>query len=79
MRGEKRKLVAMALKNARDEAEKRRKKLSRSRERTVGAAKELQRVLGLETYPRRIEAVSYTHLRPCCWCPCRRTLWICRR
>lgn len=61
MRGEKRKLVAMALKNARDEAEKRRKKLSRSRERTVGAAQELQRALGLAAYPRRIEGYDISN------------------
>ena len=61
LRGEKRKLVAMAQKNARDEAEKRRKKLSRSRERTVGAAQELQRVLGLDAYPRRIEGYDISN------------------
>ena len=61
LRGEKRKLVAMAQKNARDEAEKRRKKLSRSRERTVGAAQELQRALGLAAYPRRIEGYDISN------------------
>ena len=61
LRGEKRKLVAMAQKNARDEAEKRRKQLSRSRERTVGAAEELQRALGLDAYPRRIEGYDISN------------------
>ena len=51
----------MAQKNARDEAEKRRKKLSRSRERTVGAAQELQRALGLAAYPRRIEGYDISN------------------
>ncbi len=60
-RGEKRKLVAMAEKNARDVAEKRRKKLSRSRERTAGAAEELQRALGLSAYPRRIEGYDISN------------------
>ena len=61
LRGQKRKLVAMALKNARDEAEKRRKKLERSHERTEGAARELQRALGLKDYPRRIEGYDISN------------------
>ncbi|NLF27674.1 MAG: excinuclease ABC subunit UvrC [Clostridiales bacterium] len=61
MRGDKRRLVQMAEKNARDEAEKRRKKLSRSRDRTTGAAEELQRALGLLNYPRRIEGYDISN------------------
>ena len=60
-RGEKLSLVNMALKNIRDEAAKRAKRLSRSHERTIGALEELQQVLGLDTLPRRIEGYDISN------------------
>ena len=60
-RGEKLSLVNMALKNIRDEAAKRSKRLSRSYERTIGAMEELQQVLGLEKTPRRVEGYDISN------------------
>lgn len=61
MRGEKLKLVRMALKNARDLAEKIDKKNANSRARTIGAAEELGAVLGMSAYPRRIEGYDISN------------------
>lgn len=61
MRGDKLKLVRMAMKNARDLAEKLDKKNASSRARTVGAAEELAEVLGLDAYPRRIEGYDISN------------------
>ena len=60
-RGEKFKLVSMALKNLRDEAEKIDKRLAGSRARTIGALEELQEALGLENLPRRIEGYDISN------------------
>lgn len=61
MRGDKLKLVRMAMKNARDLAEKLDKKNASSYARTVGAAEELAEVLGLDFYPRRIEGYDISN------------------
>ena len=61
MRGDKLKLVRMAMKNARDLAEKLDKKSAASYERTIGAAEELAEVLGLMEYPRRIEGYDISN------------------
>ena len=60
-RGEKLKMVRMALKNLRDDIEKRERRAARSEERTTGAAAELQAVLGLKNYPRRIEGYDISN------------------
>lgn len=60
-RGEKLSLVNMALKNIKDEAAKRSKRLSRSYERTIGAMEELQQVLCLEKTPRRVEGYDISN------------------
>ena len=61
MRGDKLRLVRMAMKNARDLAEKLDKKNANSRERTVGACEELMQILGLAHYPRRIEGYDISN------------------
>ncbi len=61
MRGEKLKLIRMALKNARDLAEKLDKRAASSHERTVGACEELGEVLGLAHPPRRIEGYDISN------------------
>ncbi|MBR1822386.1 MAG: excinuclease ABC subunit UvrC [Clostridia bacterium] len=60
-RGEKLKLVRMALKNLRDEAHKLDRRNANSRARTIGALEELQSVLGLESLPRRIEGYDISN------------------
>ena len=60
-RGEKLKLVRMALKNLKDEAHKLDRKNAGSRARTIGALEELQQVLGLPTLPRRIEGYDISN------------------
>ena len=60
-RGEKLKLVRMALKNLRDEAHRLDRKNAGSRARTVGALEELQQVLGLPALPRRIEGYDISN------------------
>ena len=60
-RGEKKRLVEMAQKNARDAALKRAEKLARTEERTTGALKELAQVLGLSAPPRRIEGYDISN------------------
>lgn len=60
-RGEKLKLVRMAMKNLRDEIEKIDRRLQNSHARTIGALEELQTVLGLEKLPRRIEGYDISN------------------
>ena len=60
-RGDKVKLVAMALKNLKDEAAKRDTRLSRTQERTTGAMEELADALGLDEPPRRIEGYDISN------------------
>ena len=61
VRGEKRKLVNMALKNLRDEMHKIDRKNANSYARTTGALEELQYVLSLEKLPRRIEGYDISN------------------
>ncbi len=60
-RGDKLKLVHMAMKNLKDEAAKRDRQLSRTRERTIGAMEELAEALGLDAPPRRIEGYDISN------------------
>ena len=60
-RGEKLKLVRMAVKNLKDEAKKLDRKNANSRARTIGALEELQAALGLERLPRRIEGYDISN------------------
>ena len=60
-RGEKLKLVNMALKNLKDEAHKLDRRNANSRARTIGALEELQGVLGLAKLPRRIEGYDISN------------------
>lgn len=60
-RGDKRQMMEMAFKNARDAADKRAAQLRRSYERTTGALEELKRALGLERLPRRIEGYDISN------------------
>ena len=60
-RGDKLKLVNMAMKNLKDEAAKRDKQLARTRERTIGAMEELAQALGLDAPPRRIEGYDISN------------------
>ena len=61
MRGEKAKLVRMAVKNIRDEMQKQDRRDANSYARTVGALEELQKALGLEKPPRRIEGYDISN------------------
>ena len=60
-RGEKHDLVLLAAKNARDALEKRNARAAVQEERTSGAAAQLGRILGLKTYPRRIEGYDISN------------------
>ncbi len=60
-RGEKRRLIEMAIKNNRGEAELRELKLQKSYARTFGALKELADALSLSTPPRRIEGYDISN------------------
>lgn len=60
-RGEKLKLVNIALKNLKDEAKKLDRKNANSRARTVGALETLQELLNLPTLPRRIEGYDISN------------------
>ncbi len=60
-RGEKLKLVRMAIKNLKDEAHKLDRRNAGSRARTIGALEELQQVLNLPTLPRRIEGYDISN------------------
>ncbi len=61
MRGDKAKLIRMALKNLRDQAEKLDKRTADSFARTKGAAQELGDILMMGTYPRRIEGYDISN------------------
>ena len=60
-RGEKLKLVNMAVKNLKDEAKKLDRRNANSRARTVGALEALQELLDLPTLPRRIEGYDISN------------------
>ena len=60
-KGDKFRLVNVALKNLRDEAEKIDRRLANTRARTVGAVEELADVLGLDRPPRRIEGYDISN------------------
>lgn len=60
-RGDKRALVLLSEKNARDALEKRNARRQVQYERTVGACESLQKVLGMENYPRRIEGFDISN------------------
>jgi len=60
-RGDKRALVLLSEKNARDALEKRNAKRQVQHERTVGACQSLQKILGLENYPKRIEGFDISN------------------
>ena len=60
-RGEKLKLVNMAVKNLKDEAKKLDRRNANSRARTVGALESLQELLNLPTLPRRIEGYDISN------------------
>lgn len=60
-RGEKRALVLLAEKNARDALTKRNARARKSYERTLGAAKALADAIGMSTPPRRIEGFDISN------------------
>ena len=60
-KGDKMRLINVALKNLKDEAVKIDKKLADSHARTLGAAQELADVLGLDKAPRRIEGYDISN------------------
>ena len=60
-RGEKHELVLLAEKNARDALEKRNAREAVREERTVGAAENLGKILGMDRFPRRIEGYDISN------------------
>ena len=60
-RGEKHELIALAAKNAADALEKRNARRTVHEERTVGAAKKLGEILGMDREPRRIEGYDISN------------------
>ena len=60
-RGEKRALVLMAERNAADALEKRNARQQVHHERTVGACEELQKIIGMEKFPHRIEGFDISN------------------
>ena len=60
-RGDKKALVLLSQKNARDALEKRNARQQVQHDRTVGACESLQKVLGLSHYPRRIEGFDISN------------------
>ena len=60
-RGEKHELVMLAVKNAEDALKKRNARRTIQEERTVGAAESLGKILGMETFPRRIEGYDISN------------------
>ena len=60
-RGDKRALTLLAEKNARDALEKRNAKKQVQYERTMGAAEELARLIGMDHAPRRIEGYDISN------------------
>jgi excinuclease ABC subunit C len=63
-RGEKRKLQEMAVRNARLALDQDRQRVSRTRERRTAALGDLQRHLGLDAPPMRIECFDISNLGP---------------
>ena len=60
-RGEKRALVLLAVKNARDALEKRNARKQIQYERTIGACRDLADAIGMREYPRRIEGYDISN------------------
>ena len=60
-RGEKHELVLLAAKNAQDALQKRNARRTVHEERTVEAAKNLGKILGMDCYPRRIEGYDISN------------------
>ena len=60
-RGEKHELVLLAEKNARDALEKRNAREAVREKRTVGAAENLGKILGMDRFPRRIEGYDISN------------------
>ena len=60
-RGEKHELVLLAVKNAEDALKKRNARRTIQEERTVGAAANLGKILGMADYPRRIEGYDISN------------------
>lgn len=60
-RGEKHELVLLAAKNAGDALKKRNARRTIHEERTIEAAKNLGKILGMECYPRRIEGYDISN------------------
>ena len=60
-RGEKHELVLLAVKNAEDALKKRNARRTIQEERTVGAAENLGKILGMKTFPRRIEGYDISN------------------
>ena len=60
-RGEKHELVLLAAKNADDALKKRNARRTIREERTVGAATNLGKILGMQEYPRRIEGYDISN------------------
>ena len=60
-RGEKHELVLLAVKNADDALKKRNARRTIQEERTIGAAENLGKILGMEKYPRRIEGYDISN------------------
>lgn len=60
-KGDKFHQISIAMKNLRDEAEKLDKKLMNTHARTLGAAEELGKILGLPRTPRRIEGYDISN------------------
>ncbi len=60
-RGEKHELVLLARKNAEDALKKRNARRTIQEERTVGAAENLGRILGMDRFPRRIEGYDISN------------------
>jgi len=60
-RGEKHELILLAARNAADALEKRNARRTIHEERTVGAAENLGKILGMSRYPRRIEGYDISN------------------
>ncbi len=60
-RGEKHELVLLAVKNAEDALKKRNARRTIQEERTIGAAENLGKILGMKVYPRRIEGYDISN------------------
>ena len=60
-RGEKHELVLLSVKNAEDALKKRNARRTIQEERTTGAAEKLGRILGMNTFPRRIEGYDISN------------------